>query len=170
MDITEEKKKTLRCCFTGHRPEKLSISEKEAKYILHNAILNAITNEGKRTFISGMARGIDIWAAEEVLEIKKEFPDVKLIAAIPYSGFETRWSENWKNRYENILKQADYIKVVNPKYSKDCFQKRNEWMVDHSSLVLALWNGEPSGTKNTIDYANKQKVIVRNLWKEIKKI
>lgn len=28
-------------------------------------------------------------------------------------------------------------------------------MVDHAARVIAVWNGQPSGTKNTIDYAMK---------------
>ena len=58
-----------RVCFTGHRPEKLNISERKVKELLKTAIIDAI-NDGYITFISGMARGIDIWSAEIVLELK----------------------------------------------------------------------------------------------------
>ena len=43
------------------------------------------------------------------------------------------------------------------------YQRRNEFMVDHSNLVIAVWNGEKSGTKNTIDYAERKGVKVVNL-------
>ena len=36
-------------------------------------------------------------------------------------------------------------------------------MVDRSSLVIAVWNGQPSGTKNTIDYADRKDVKVVNV-------
>ena len=39
--------------------------------------------------------------------------------------------------------------------SKYAYQKRNEWMVDRSTRVIAVYNGEPSGTGNTINYAKK---------------
>lgn len=39
-------------------------------------------------FITGMARGVDIWAAEIVLKLRKEHGDIKLICASPYEGFE----------------------------------------------------------------------------------
>lgn len=61
---------------------------------------------------------------------------------------------------------ADYIKEVNPKYSHNCYQIRNEWMVDHSARVIAVWNGSPSGTKNTIMYANQKGVPVVNILKQ----
>jgi len=34
-------------------------------------------------------------------------------------------------------------------------QKRNEWMVDNSDAVIAVWDGTPGGPGNTVDYARK---------------
>ena len=61
----ENEKRLHRCCFTGHRPEKLSLSENEVKHLLEKAIDNAIA-DGYVTFITGMAKGTDIWAVEIV--------------------------------------------------------------------------------------------------------
>lgn len=71
----ENEKRLHRCCFTGHRPEKLSLSENEVKHLLEKAIDNAIA-DGYVTFITGMAKGTDIWAAEIVLEKKKRNDEV----------------------------------------------------------------------------------------------
>lgn len=38
------------------------------------------------------------------------------------------------------------------------YQIRNEWMVDHSARLIAAFNGESGGTKNTIDYATRKGV------------
>ena len=68
MDIIREKT----ACFTGHRPEKLpggSSDSPEAKVIksmLYTEITAAV-NDGYDTFITGMQRGIDLWAGEIVL-------------------------------------------------------------------------------------------------------
>ena len=59
-----------------------------------------------------------------------------------------------------ILVAADFVKYVCEGYSRACFQIRNEWMVNHSDRVIAVFNGEKSGTKNTIDYAVKVGVPV----------
>ena len=48
-----------RCCFTGHRPEKLNLSESEVKPLLEKAVDNAIA-DGYVTFITGMAKATDI--------------------------------------------------------------------------------------------------------------
>lgn len=54
MDETELRKH--RCCFTGHRPEKLKIAEKQLVGLLEAEIRKAIAG-GFTTFITGMARG-----------------------------------------------------------------------------------------------------------------
>lgn len=85
----ETEKRLHRCCFTGHRPEKLSLYENEVKPLLEKAIDNAIA-DGYVTFITGMAKGTDIWAAEIVLEKKKHNTALHLICAIPHPGFENK--------------------------------------------------------------------------------
>lgn len=106
--MSEQEKKLHRVCFTGHRPEKLTIPEKEIKLFLEEQIQKAI-KDGYITFLSGMARGVDIWAAEIVLKIKEEGNPIHLICCIPYDNFEVRWSEEWKQKYVEILRKADIV-------------------------------------------------------------
>ena len=61
------------------------------------------------------------------------------------------------------MKRADLKRFICEKYSKACFQIRNEWMVKHSARVIAVYNGEAGGTRNTIVYANKHGVDVINV-------
>lgn len=163
--LTEEQKRMHRVCFTGHRPEKLNQPECVVKKWLEAAIKQAI-DDGKNVFITGMARGVDIWAAEIVLRLRNEGQDVKLICASPYKGFERAWSSEWQQRYNAVMAAADLVRFICPGYSRSCFQIRNEWMVDHSSLVIAVFNGQPSGTKNTIDYAKRKSVPCWNILSE----
>ena len=157
--MSEEKKRRYRCCFTGHRPEKLNSNEAAIKVMLSHAIDQAI-QDGFVTFISGMARGVDIWAAELLLERRAVTPSLHLICALPYSGFERRWNPQWQTRYQTILRQTDLIKVICPSYSMAAFLQRNEWMVDHSSRLIAIYNGSPGGTRNTIEYAKRKKLEI----------
>ena len=152
--MTESDKRMHRCCFTGHRPQKLRRSETEIKADLESAIQQAIA-DGYTTFITGMAYGVDIWAGQIVVRLRKSNPALHLIAAVPFRGFEDRWSFDWKRAYQELLEQADLVKYICPGYNAGAYQRRNEWMVDHSSRVIAVFNGEPSGTKNTVDYAKK---------------
>ena len=154
---TESELRRHRCCFTGHRPHKLHQPESVVIAALEQKISDAVA-AGFVTFISGMAWGVDIWAAEIVLKLKNEGHPIHLIAAVPYEGFERSWDDDWKRRYHSILASADLVKVICPRYHRGCFQVRNEWMVDHSALLIAAYTGEPGGTKNTVDYAARKGV------------
>ena len=158
--MTEAEKRLRRVCFTGHRPEKLTVDERVVKRELEKEIRLAVS-EGKKVFISGMARGVDLWAAEIVLRVRAEDSEVKLICACPFDGFEDSWNAEAKGQYRSILERADLVRYICPKYSRSCFQIRNEWMVNHSALVIAVFNGTPSGTKNTVDYATRVGVPIR---------
>ena len=157
--MIEAEKRMHTCCFTGHRPEKLTRSEEAIKADLEKAIQQAIA-DGLNVFITGMARGVDIWSAEIVLQLRESGVPVRLICASPFDGFERSWSEDWQRRYRTIMHNADHTLFVCPGYSRNCFQIRNEWMVNHSSRVIAVYNGEKGGTRNTIDYAQNKCVPV----------
>ena len=157
--MTEQELRRHRCCFTGHRPERLGMPESEVISSLNKEIRAAVA-DGFQTFISGMARGVDLWAAESVLALRDEGAAVRLICASPYRGFESRWSWEWQERYCRVMERADLVRFICPGYSGDCFQRRNQWMVDHSARVIAVYNGQPSGTRNTIEYARRCEVPV----------
>ena len=108
-DMSEQELRSHRCCFTGHRPEKLKRAETEIKKGLEGAILKAI-HEGFTTFITGMARGVDIWAGQIVLRLRQDNPDLRLIAALPYPGCDRRWSASWRRQYAEVLEAADLVK------------------------------------------------------------
>lgn len=85
--------------------------------------------------------------AEIVLKIRAEGRDIKLICACPFDGFENSWSTAPKEQYRTILEGADLVRFICPKYTRSCFQIRNEWMVDHAARVIAVFNETPSGTR-----------------------
>lgn len=157
--------KRIACvCFTGHRPQKINVSEDIARSLLDRAVKQAVA-KGYNTFITGMACGVDMWAAEIVLKYRRHNSNIRLVCAVPFQGFEKRRNIVERKAYHNILRRADYIQYVCDKYSPKCFQLRNEWMVDHSSKVIAVFNGLSGGTKNTINYAEKIGVPVENCLK-----
>ena len=63
-------------CFTGHRPQNLGINENSSGFRLfmedlEYTILELVSFKGITTFISGMALGVDMYAAQTVLKIKE---------------------------------------------------------------------------------------------------
>ena len=164
--MNQEELRKHRCCFTGHRPQKLNYTGEEISVLLEKAIDKAIES-GYVTFITGMAMGVDIWAAEIVLQKRKSNTDIHLICAIPHPEFEKRRNEIEQNRFHKILCYADLVREINHCYFSDCYQLRNEWMVNRSSLVIAAFDGRRGGTKNTINYAQKRGIEVWNILKYV---
>ena len=157
--MTEEEKRGKRCCFTGHRPGKLSRPVDDIKVDLENEILASI-NGGYTTFITGMACGTDIWAGNIVVRLKDRFPDLRLIAAVPFPAFPEGWPAPWRERYGQLLRAADLVRVISPEYHDAAYALRNRWMIDHSAKLIAVYNGRPGGTRNTIAYARESRKIV----------
>ena len=143
------------CSFTGHRPERLERPEEEVIAWLEEQVHEAI-GKGFTTFITGMQRGVDIWAAEAVLKEKKAGAQVKLVAASAFKGMENRWEIPWIKRYNTILAKADDIVYISDRPGKVAFFKRNEWLVDHSARLIAVYTGAPGVTQWTIQYARKK--------------
>ena len=152
------------CSFTGHRPERLDMRPNRVISWLEQEIRNAV-DAGYTDFISGMQRGVDIWAVEIVLKLKAEGKPVKLIAACAWNGMEDRWEQNWQDRYKAILKNADKIVYVSKYPGRAAFFERNHWMVDHSSRLIGVYTGAPGGTKETVWYAKNNGLEVVTIRK-----
>ena len=93
------------CCFTGHReiPESdYNLLKQKTK----NAIV-ALIGKGVIYFGAGGARGFDTIAAETVLELKKDYPQIKLILVLPCPDQTKGWKEGDIRKY-NIIKEKAY--------------------------------------------------------------
>ena len=155
------------CCFTGHRASKLpwGFNEQDDRCkALKIAIFDAVESvydSGIRHYICGMANGCDLYFAEAVLELRQLHSDVTLEATVPYEGQSSGWSDREKARWQRIVDLADFYTLVSLSYTRDCMQKRNKYMVDNSSVLIAAYNSGSGGTLNTLLYAirNGREVI-----------
>lgn len=151
------------CAFTGHRPKSFPWKYDEAapdcvllKEVLAKQI-EMLADRGVTDFLSGMAQGVDIWSSQIVLDLQKKNPALKLHCVLPCKGQESKWTASAQERYRSILAQANEVVYVGQKYSRDCMLKRNRYLVDHSSFLLAVYNGtRRSGTGATVRYAINQ--------------
>ena len=157
--------KTL--CFSGHRPEKLpcngDVNMQEIKMLMSILFLEIeqSVEEGYTNFITGVAKGVDIWAAKYIIKIKETNPDIKLICAVPYEGYGASWKGVDKWDLNIILDKADEKVIVSEVYSKLCMKARNEYMVDRSSKLIAVVCDYRSGTGQTIRYAQKKELDIK---------
>lgn len=149
------------CCFTGHRPQNLpwGFDESDPRCIALKVRLSIaiqqVIKHGVTHFITGMALGVDQWAAEAVIEIKEAHPErsITLEAVLPCEDQAKKWRREAIERYHKILKRCDFVLPLQKSYTRDCMEHRNRYMVDHSQFVIAVWDGSPSGTGGTVRYA-----------------
>lgn len=157
------------CCFTGYRPHRFAFSPDGLRPEQVQAALGQqirkLYDEGVRTFISGMSAGVDMWAAAEVVALRRTHPAVQLVAAVPFAGQEGRWSIPLQKEYHRLLSECDRVEVLFDEKEaladpSACYRRRNRWMVDRSGVVLAVCEIDlpesRTGTASTVRYARGQ--------------
>ena len=152
-------------CFTGHRkipPEQSTSLARRLKTTLVHLI-----NNGYIYFGAGGALGFDTLAAQTVLELKAEYPDVKLILVLPCLSQTRGWSVRDIEIYEEIKSKADKVVYTSQEYTRGCMHKRNRHLVDNSSLCICYLTENTGGTAYTVDYARKNQLTVINLGERI---
>lgn len=161
------------CCFTGPRPKNYPWGrdkecEAEIEEKLKIAVQEAV-ERGYQHFISGMAAGIDLLAAKIVLQLRDSMPEMEITleAVIPFLFQSKRWKEETKREYEIILSQCDKVHYIADAFSIAAYRKRDEYMVGHSSLLIAVEGKPNGGTARTIGYAKKlnREIVLLNVYK-----
>lgn len=129
--------------FSGHRSIPEHRKEEQRKKLREK--IRLLYAMGIRNYYCGMAIGFDMLAAEVVLSLKSEFPQLKLIAVIPFKGQSARWSYNEQARYNAILARCDDSILLSQTYYNGCLLRRNDYMLTHSCRLVAFFDGKPKG-------------------------
>lgn len=147
--------------FTGHRPNKLGgykVPNPTYRWVCWN-IEEELGTLRPDYVISGMAPGVDMWAARVCVKM-----GIPFLAAIPFKGQEAQWPLPSQNEYLGLLQKAFRVIAVSlGGYEPWKMQKRNEWMVDQCTTLVAVWDGSPGGTGNCVRYAEKVGRTVRRI-------
>ena len=153
---------------TGHRPDKCGGYTTAAQLLLKEIAIDWLAALNPRGAISGMALGWDTAIVEACLHLGLPY-----VACIPFQGQESRWPSSSRRAYHEYLRNAANVIVCSPGgYSASKMQIRNERMIDmalehgpgpNNSILLAMWNGTPSGTENCLLYARTRMETI-NGW------
>ena len=157
------------CSFTGHRSEKLPWRYNESdprcrdlKQRIYDTA-EAVYTAGFTHFICGMAEGCDLYFCEAVVELRRDHPEITLEAAVPFDGQADKWPAAVRERYNRLLLECDKVTLLQEEYTPGCMMKRNRYMVDHSQLIIACYDGQSGGTLNTLRYALEKNVRILHL-------
>ena len=152
------------CCFTGHRKIPLDQLESVTQR-LRDAVIASI-KDGYLYFGAGGALGFDTLAAQTVLALKKDYPQIKLNLVLPCKTQTRGWMQADIEEYERIMAAADKVTYTSDEYIRGCMHKRNRHLVDHSSLCICYLTERSGGTAYTVDYALKKGLRVVNVASE----
>ena len=137
------------CSFTGHRILKKDFDDKKLIEVIDRVI-----ERGYKTFLVGMAWGFDLKVFEILLTKKNK--NIDIIACVPCENQQIYYKNYEKEKYLEYIKKADKIVYVSKEYFDGCMQKRNRYMVDNSSNLVAYLYSNMGGTKNAVSYEEKQ--------------
>ncbi len=160
-------------CISGHREKSIIPYSGDPQYrqltvtavkLMLNRYIDMAVERGYTTFISGLASGADLWAAQSVMVKKRTHPSLRLICVMPYLRHADHFSQYWKEVLELVEHNSDALLTVNTDpdivYSRSgagssLYRDRNYYMVDQSSAVIAFLNKDSfaSGTSQTVNYA-----------------
>lgn len=123
-----------------------------------------LCEEGFTRFLCGMAWGFDLAAGEAVAEAKKHCSEIELVAVVPYDGFEGLFHGDDAEQYGRVMAAADEVVVVSEQGGDAAFRRRNDYLVDNASIVVAWFDGVPrGGTAYTVRRARHSRLPVVNL-------
>lgn len=161
------KEKTV--AFAGHRTGKILKSSKNAN-IIETIIkqlgktVGLLYEKGYNTFLSGMAEGFDMLAAEAVIRARMKHPNIQLIAVVPFMGQEFDYTPLDQERYRLIFTLANKVVFTSDTYHDGAFFLRNDFLVANSSCLVCYYNeGQRSGTMYTVNRAKAKDISVINL-------
>jgi uncharacterized phage-like protein YoqJ len=146
---------------TGHRPHKLNNEydgNGPVSSMIRMEMAKVIEKYNPERILTGMALGVDMLWAEAGISA-----GITVVACIPCKGQDSRWPDTSRARYRSILMDPHVTQVLvsEEPYSAALMQERNRWMVDHSQMLLAVWDRSRGGTANCVEYAmSKDRPIV----------
>lgn len=144
---------------TGHRPRSLGLGKFNPRdrfwKDVYNYTYDLLRYSDVDKLISGGALGFDMISAKVAVDL-----NIYLELALPFYGYDRRWSRLDRERIEWLKMRCDHVEVVcQPGYAPWKYHARNHYIVDNSDEMLALYNGNGGGTGETVDYAEKQDVL-----------
>lgn len=151
----------MKMALTGHRPERLGYSELDLCITpewrnLINWLKDKIIEEYITDVYCGMASGCDIAYGIAAVELQNEMVPVKLHCILPCKDYNS--SNPW---FGDLKKYADEWVELSDTFYKGCDNVRDQYMVDHSDKLIAIWDEIKSGgVWSTIRKAQKKRIDI----------
>lgn len=112
----------------------------------------SLVEDGLEWVIVSGQWGVELWAAEAVLELKDTCENLQLAIITPFLEQDENWSEEKKGYYRSILQKADYVNsVTKSKYDGPWqFKEKNKFLLRNTEGLILLYDDEQEGSPKFI--------------------
>ena len=154
-------KKTFTIGITGHRHLKNQRTEDFVRLKIRELLIKYLNLFPQMDALSALAEGADTIFAQEALNL-----GIPLTSVIPFAKYEDDFSEpDARKQFRHLLANSQNIVRMNyTNRSDNAYLEAGKWIVDHSDLLFAVWDGKPAagkgGTGDVVNYAISEKVPV----------
>lgn len=103
--------------------------------------IRSIYDSGVHDFLCNCEYGVPMWAAEIVLALRTECPDIRLHVAVPYEDQAALWNETARERYYAIHEAANTVEILMGSLQTDvetAYRLAEREMLRRSTVVLAV--------------------------------
>ncbi|WP_035504983.1 SLOG family protein [Halobacillus karajensis] len=137
---------------TGYKPIEMGIFKHNdpkvhfIKETIRRRLLSYIEEGLEWVLVSGQM-GVELWAAEVVLDLKEEY-EIQLGVLPPFENQEERWPEDVKQVYEELTMLADFYQTIYKKGYDGPYQFRakDQFLINHSDGCLVLFDEDTEGS------------------------
>lgn len=150
----------VRCALFGHSQ---IFQSDEVRKKLDEAIRKQIEENGVTEFFVGEQGEFDRMAAAAVRRAKTYAPDIELNLIIPY---RTNALQEHKEYYQQYFDTIIYPEPVWGCHYKAAITRRNRWMVEEASYIIAYVIRDFGGAATALRYAQKKNRNIMNLAKD----
>lgn len=146
-----------RLLLTGYKAHELGIFNPKhpgieiIKKALKKQIIQLAEENLEWVIINGQL-GVELWGAEVVMELKENFPNLKLAILPPFEDHEKNWNEQNQEYYNSIKDLADYVNIISkrPYAGPWQFKASSAFLLDHSDAMLIVYDEEKEGSPKYI--------------------
>ena len=85
---------------------------------------------------------MDMFAAEAVVELRKQHPEVILEMVSPFDDQASKWPEEYRARHDLLFELADITTATSHIYTKSAMFIRNRYLVNNADLFLCSMEQE----------------------------
>ena len=151
----------LTVCFTGHR----AIPQEDRKWLAAatEKEIRRLIAAGADRFRAGGAYGFDTVAELKVLELRREFPGIRLELILPCRDQAAKWQLYDRLVYARILERADSAEYVSEEYTPSCMLARDRELIRGCDFCVAYQRNNTGGTAYTVRNAEAAGIPVIHL-------